>query len=107
MVFFLVTLFYHYFSDCSYLLIEKESKNIVMDANRYKVNEVTYMANNSTDKNEIIDYMNQTISASNSGQSNNNGNKPTQNGGSNNISSKHFSIGKNLTHYIIFQLKSK
>ncbi len=67
--------------------IDKESKNIVMDANSYKVNEVTYMANNSTDKNEIIDYMNQTISASNSGQSNNNGNKPTQNGGSNNSGS--------------------
>ena len=67
--------------------IDEESKNIVMDANRYKVNEVTYMANNSTDKNEIIDYMNQTISASNSGQSNNNGNKPTQNGGSNNSGS--------------------
>ncbi len=67
--------------------IDKESKNIVMDANSYKVNEVTYMANNSTDKNEIIDYMNQTISASNSGQSNNNGNKPIQNGGSNNSGS--------------------
>ncbi len=53
-----------------------------------KLIEVTYMANNSTDKNEIIDYMNQTISASNSGQSNNsNGNKPTQNGGSNNSGS--------------------
>lgn len=51
--------------------IDKESKNIVMDVNRYKVSDVTNMANNSLDKNEIIDYMNQTISASSSGQSNN------------------------------------
>lgn len=63
--------------------IDKDSKNIVMDINRYKVNDVVSLANDSVDKNEIIEYMNQTISASNSNQTNND-NKPPQNGGSNN-----------------------
>lgn len=64
--------------------IDKESKNIVMEANSYRISDVTNIANSSEDKNEIIGYMNQTIAASNSGQANNEGNKPTQNGSSNN-----------------------